>query len=122
MTDEGEQIMRELKESGQDNPSKFKRASDLTDDETAIRKTADRIKSLKGLILNSCISECPKCGWKQHPKSTVSIQCRKCNHSYRVYPEGSPCRIVKCPSKFRPLLIELSDLQNTGRRTSDGIL
>lgn len=122
MTDEGEQIMRELKKSGQDKPSKLKLASELTDDELLVKTTADRIKYLKTMILDSCAVACPNCGWKQRPKSTVSITCHKCHKTYRVYPENSPCRIVSCPSKYRHLLIELSDLQNSGRFKSGGIL
>lgn len=125
MKDIKESLISELKKAGHDKAPKmtgFRKASELTNEEIGIKRTADRIKSIKGLILNSCIAECPKCGWKQHPVSTVSITCRKCHGSYIVYPKNKRCRIAYCPKKYVQLLRELSDLQNSGRRMDAGIL
>lgn len=96
-----------------DTETEFNKASEVKIEQTK-KGIKERIQTMWGKLGDIKVV-CPDCSTSQAVQTTKSTTCRKCGHSYKIYPKGSKSRVVWCPSDKLWILKNIRSLEVQGK-------
>ena len=89
----------------------FAHAGEVDDTAISVRERIDRLWGMLGAIK----VKCPSCQTIQKVQTDLTTTCRKCGHSYKIFPSTSPSRVVWCPKGKLYLLHQIRSLRVSGK-------
>lgn len=98
---------------GEDIEAEFKKASEIQAVETR-KGIRERIGMMWGR-LGEIKVRCPSCGHVQAVMTDKGTTCRRCGHSYKIFPATQKSRVVWCPEGKLWILRNIRSLRKHGR-------